>query len=81
MISSLPSPFTSPKATERVLDPDPIEKVCWLWNVPLPLPNKTLVVPEAVFALLFAVIISSLPSLFTSPKVTKVGVFPVAKVA
>ncbi len=73
MMSSLPSPFTSPKVTEFGLVP--VAKSVLGRKVPLPLPKSTL----ALLAL-FAVMRSSLPSPFTSPKVTEFGVEPVAKV-
>ena len=52
-------------------------KVCWPWKAPVPLPSSTLTLAE----LKFAVIMSSLPSPFTSPKVTEAGLDPVANVA
>ena len=77
MISNLPSPFTSPKVTEFGLDP--VEKVCWGEKVAVmalpPVPKSTLPLEP------LAVIISSLPSPFTSPKVTERGLDPVSKVA
>ena len=74
MMSSLPSPFTSPKVTEA--GPDPVAKSVLGRKVPLPLPKSTL----ALLEVLFAVMMSSLPSPFTSPKVTENGTAPVAKV-
>ena len=71
MISSMPSPFTSPKVTGR--GPEPVRKVCWAWKVPSPLPKSTLTLLEPILA----VMISNLPSPFTSPKVTERGVDPV----
>ena len=71
MMSSLPSPFTSPSVTDCGLAP--VAKVCWAWKVPLPLPKSTLALSD----LKFAVMMSSLPSPFTSPSVTENGVVPV----
>ena len=77
IISSMPSPFTSPKVTETGLIP--AAKVCWGEKVAVialpPVPKNTLAVPE----LLFAVMMSSLPSPFRSPKVTKRGLVPVGE--
>ena len=44
MMSSRPSPFTSPKVTE--FGPDPVAKAILVWKVPLPMPNKTLALLE-----------------------------------
>ena len=54
-------------------------KMASVLKVPLPLPNNTLTLLEVPFA----VTISSMPSLSTSPKVTEVGLVlvPVEKVA
>ena len=73
MMSSLPSPFTSPKVTEY--GSVPVAKSVLGRKVPLPLPKRTLALSEPSFA----VIMSSLPSPFTSPKVTEYGLSPVAK--
>ena len=78
MMSSLPSPFTSPKVTEYGLVPV-ARGGSWVNNKKVavmalpPVPKSTLVVLE----LLFAVMMSSLPSPFTSPKVTDFGASPV----
>ena len=72
MMSSLPSPFTSPKVTPN--GSEPVAKSDLGPKVPLPLPKSTLEVLAE-----FAVMMSSLPSPFTSPKVTPIGPPPVAK--
>ena len=77
MMSRNPSRSTSPKVTEVGLDPVPVAKLASVLKVPLPLPNITLMLSEVPFA----VIISSMPSLSTSPNLTDTGAFPVAKVA
>ena len=61
MMSSLPSPFTSPKVKERGFVP--ASNTCWLLKVPLPLPMST-----AMAVFVFAVTMSSFPSPFKSPK-------------
>ena len=73
MMSSMPSRFTSPKVTE--LGASPVAKSVLLSKAPgtLPLPNSTLAVSEPSFA----VMMSSMPSRFKSPKVTELGPFPV----
>ena len=74
-MSSLPSPFTSPKVTDAGLVPVPVPYGTWVLKEPLPLPNSTLTLLEVPFA----VMMSSLPSPFTSPKVTERGASPVAR--
>ena len=75
VISSFPSPLTSPRVTPYGLEP--VAKVCWVLKVPLPLPKSKLTLLEV----LFAVMRSSIPSPFTSPSVTILGMVPAAKVA
>ena len=70
-ISSLPSPFTSPSFTENGLEP--VAKVCWGEKVAVmalpPVPKSTLALLESLFAMMM----SSLPSPFKSPRVTENG--------
>ena len=68
MMSSLLSPFTSPKVTDFGASPV-LGAGREVIKVPLPLPKSTL----AVSRLLLAVMMSSIPSPFTSPKVTEYG--------
>ena len=75
MMSSLPSPLISPKFTDLGLVPT--AKSVLAVKVPSPLPKSTLAVLAPVAK--FAVTISSLPSPFTSPNLTDLGLVPVAK--
>ena len=77
MISSLPSPFTSPKVADREFVP--VAKVTAFLKVPLPLPKSTLALLELDPK--FAVVMSSMPSPFTSPKVTERGLTPGLKIS
>ncbi len=71
--SSLPSPLTSPTATDH--GAVPVAKSVLAPKPPVPLPSSTL----TVLSLTFDVARSSLPSPLTSPTATWYGLAPVAK--
>ncbi len=70
----MPSAFRSENATEY--GPLPTAKVCWVWNVPFPLPSRTL----TLFEPKFAVTRSGLLSAFRSEITTERELVPAAKI-
>ncbi len=70
----MPSPFTSPTATENGSLPTAGGKPGAGANVPSPAPSRTLTLLEPMLA----VTRSGLPSPFTSPTATEYGVVPTA---
>ena len=69
-MSALPSPVTS--ATETANGSFPAARFSAALNVPPLLPSSTLTLPEIELA----VMMSGIPSLFTSANVTEVGPLP-----